>query len=120
MKLIFWGLVVIALCYAAYSGMVAVWSWIAVNNAVDEVITKDGIDAVPAGEIKTRIMRSTHEAGIPLNDRDVAVTLYDDKTVRVEVAWTMPVIVVKGDTLLAVPLSVKRASTGGVPTAVRR
>jgi hypothetical protein len=120
MRLIIWGLVIVALCYAAYSGMIAAWSWIAVNNAVDEVITKDGIDAVPAAEIKTRIMRSTNEAGIPLSDRDVAVTHYDDKTVRVEVAWTIPVIVVKGDTVLAVPLSVKRASTGGVPTAARR
>ena len=58
MRLIIWGLVIVALCYAAYSGMIAAWSWIAVNNAVDEVITKDVIDAVPAGEIKTRIMLS--------------------------------------------------------------
>ena len=37
MKVIFWGLVIVALCYGAYSGMMAAWSWIAVNNAVDEI-----------------------------------------------------------------------------------
>ena len=115
MKLIIWGLVIVALCYAAYSGMIAAWSWIAVNNAVDEVLTRDGIDSVPAREIKTRIMQSTNEAGIPLDERDVTVTHYDDRTVRVEVVWTVPVIVMRGDTVLAVPLSVKRASTA--PTA---
>lgn len=119
MRLIIWGLVIVALCYAAYSGMIAAWSWIAVNNAVDEVITRDGIDAVPEREIKTRIMQSTNEAGVPLSDRDVTVTHDDDRTIRVEVAWTVPVIVVRGDVVLAVPLSVKRASTGAT-AAVKR
>jgi hypothetical protein len=31
--------------------------------------------------------------------------------VRVEVIWTVPVIIVKGDTVLAIPLSVKRTSS---------
>ncbi len=119
MKLIIWGSVIVALCYAAYSGMIAGWSWIAVNNAVDEVITKDGIDSVPARDIKSRIMQSTNEAGIPLNERDLTVTHYDDRTVRVEVVWTVPVIVMRGDTVLAVPLSVKRASTAA-PAAAKR
>jgi hypothetical protein len=120
MRLIIWGLVIVALCYAAYSGMIAAWSWIAVNNAVDEVISKDGIDSVPAREIKNRIMQSTNEAGIPLNEREVTVTHYDDRTVRVEVAWTMPVIVMQGDTVVAVPLSVKRSSTAPTAAAVKR
>ena len=110
MRLIIWGLVIVALCYAAYSGMIAAWSWMAVNNAVDEVITREGIEAVPEREIKSRIMQSTNEAGIALNERDVTVTHYDDRTVRVEVAWIVPVIVVQGDVVLAMPLSVKRAS----------
>lgn len=119
MKLIIWGLVIVALCYAAYSGMIAAWSWIAVNNAVDEIITRDGIETVPEREIKTRIMQSTNEAGVPLNERDVTVTHYDDRSVRVEVAWTVPVIVVRGDVVLAVPLSVKQASAPAT-AAVKR
>jgi hypothetical protein len=112
MKLIIWGLAIVALCYAAYSGMIAAWSWIAVNNAVDEVIARDGIAAVPTREIKSRIIQSTDEAGVPLEEGDVTVTHHDDRTVTVEVAWTVPVVVVQGDVVLAVPLSVKRASTG--------
>jgi hypothetical protein len=119
MKLIIWGLVIVALCYAAYSGMIAAWSWIAVNNAVDEVLTRDGIEALPEREIKGRIMQSTNEAGVPINEREVTVT-HDGRTVRVEVAWTVSVIVIQGDTVLAVPLSVKRSSTATAAAAVKR
>ncbi|HXD99944.1 MAG TPA: hypothetical protein VN646_25540 [Candidatus Acidoferrum sp.] len=121
MKVILWGLVVVALVYGAYSGMIAVWSWIAVNNAVDEIITKDGIEAVPAAEIKARVMKATNEAGIPLRENDVVVTL-DERTVRVEAIWTVPVIIVKGESVLAIPLSVKRASAGSAaaPAGVGR
>jgi hypothetical protein len=111
MKVIFWGLVIVVLCYAAYSGMIAAWSWIAVNNAVDEVISRAGIDAVPPPDIKTRVLNATSEAGVPLSDRDIVVT-QEDGLVQVEVKWTIPVIVVKGDPVLAVPLSVRRASVG--------
>jgi hypothetical protein len=120
MKLIIWGLVIVAVCYAAYSGMIAAWSWIAVNNAVDEVIARDGIDAVSEREIKTRIMQSTNEAGVPLNEREIVVTHSDDRTVRVEVSWTVPVVVMRGDTVLAVPMSVKRSSTAATAAAVKR
>jgi hypothetical protein len=112
MRLIFWGLVVVAFCYAAYSGMIAAWSWIAVNNAVDEIISKDGIEAVPVPEVKARVMKATNEAGIPIADNQVLVTR-EDRGVKVEIIWTMPVIVVKGDTVLAIPLSVNRTSSGG-------
>ena len=119
MRLIIWGLVIVALCYGAYSGMIAAWSWIAVNNAVDEVIARDGIEAVPEREIKSRIMQSTGEAGVPLSERDVTVTHYDDRTVRVEVEWTVPMIVMRGEVVLAVPLSVKRASAASGAAAKR-
>jgi hypothetical protein len=111
MKLVLWGLVIVALAYGAYSGMIAAWSWITVNNAVDEIIARDGIEAVPAAEIRSRVLSSTSEAGVPLAERDVIVT-HEDRTVRVEVAWTVPVIVFNGESVLTLPLSVKRASTG--------
>jgi hypothetical protein len=112
MRLIFWGLVVVAFCYAAYSGMIAAWSWIAVNNAVDEIISKDGIDAVPVPEVKARVMKATNEAGVPIAENQVVVTR-EDRGMKVEIVWTMPIIVVKGDTVLAIPLSVNRTSSGG-------
>ena len=110
MRLIFWGLVVVAIGYAAYSGMIAAWQWVAVNTAVDEVISQAGIEAVPAAEVKSRVMTAINEAGVPLRDRDVSVTRGADRSVTVDVAWTVPVIVVKGESVLAVPLSVQRAS----------
>jgi hypothetical protein len=109
MKLFFWGVVIVVLCYGAYSGMIAVWSWIAVNNAVDEIISREGIDAVPETQIKGRILQSTAEAGVPLNDRDIVVTR-EARNLRVEVIWTIPVVVVKGDSVLAIPLSVRRVA----------
>jgi hypothetical protein len=109
-KLILWGVVIVGLGYLAYSGMIAAWSFIAVNNAVDEVLSRDGIDAVPEREIRSRVMSSTNEAGVSLNERDIVITR-DDRTVRVEVTWTISVIVMKGEPVLTVPLSVKRTST---------
>jgi len=108
-KILFWGLVVVGLLYGAYSGMIAVWSWIAVNNGVDEILSKEGVEALASDEIKTKVLASASDSGVPLTDKDVIVTR-EDRTVRVEVVWTVPVIVFKGDTVLAIPLSVKRAS----------
>ncbi|HEU4371696.1 MAG TPA: hypothetical protein VFV05_26030 [Methylomirabilota bacterium] len=112
MRLMFWGLVVVAICYGAYSGMIAVWQWIAVNNAVDEIISREGAEALPPPELKSRVMQATNEAGVPLDERSVTV-IRDDRGVQVEINWTMPVIIVRGDTVLAVPLSVKRGSRAG-------
>jgi hypothetical protein len=36
------------------------------------------------------------------------------------VAWKVPVVVMDGDTVLAVPLSVKRSSTAAAAAAVKR
>ena len=109
MRLIFWGLVIVAFCYVAYSGMLAAWSWIAVQNAVDEIISREGVESVPVPELRSRVMKAANEAGIPIGEKEVIVTR-EDKGVQVEIFWTMPVIVVKGEPVLAVPLSVKRAS----------
>jgi hypothetical protein len=110
MRLIFWGLVVVAFCYVAYSGMIAAWSWIAINNAVDEIISREGIEAVPVPEVKNRVMQAANEAGIPIRESDVIVTR-EDRGVKVEVIWTVPVVIVKGESVVAVPLSVKRVSS---------
>ena len=109
MKVIFWGLVIVALCYAAYSGMMAAWSWIAVNNAVDEIISKEGVETIPSKELKAKLMTATNEAGVPLNDKDVTVTNNVGQGVSVEVRWTVPIVVVNGDPVIAVPLAVRRS-----------
>lgn len=110
MRLIFWGVVVVALCYVSYSGMIAAWSWIAMNNAVDEIISRDGIEAVSVPEVKSRVLRAAGEAGIPVGEHGVIVTR-EEHGVQVEVFWTIPVVSVRGESVVAVPLSVKRVSS---------
>jgi len=111
MKLIFWGLVAVALAYLAYSGMVAVSSWIAVNNAVDEIVSADGVETIPSRELKSKIMSAAQAAGVPLAEKDVTVSNAGQQGVNVEVQWTVPVVVVNGDSVFAVPLAVRRSSS---------
>jgi hypothetical protein len=111
MKVIFWGLVIVALCYGAYSGMMAAWSWIAVNNAVDEIISKQGVETIPAAELKTKVLNASSEAGVSLDERSVNISRLD-KSVQIEVVWTIPVIVMKSEPVLAIPLAVRRTSAG--------
>src|SRR6266850_2939183 len=107
MKVIFWGLVIVALCYGAYSGMMAAWSWIAVNNAVDEIVSKQGVETIPAAELKTKVLNASSEAGVALDERSVSIT-QQGRAVQIEVVWTIPVISMKGEPVLAVPLAVRR------------
>jgi hypothetical protein len=109
MKLVFWGLVAVAAAYLAYSGMVAVSSWISVNNAVDEIVSADGVETIPSRELKVKVLSKANEAGVPLTDKDVVVT-NQGKGVNIEVLWTVPVIIVNGDAVFAVPLAVRRTS----------
>jgi hypothetical protein len=109
-KVIFWGLVIVALCYGAYSGMMAVWSWIAVNNAVDEIISKQGVETIPPAELKKRVLNASSEAGVTLDERAINITPLD-RQVQIEVVWTIPVIVMKSEPVLAIPLAVRRTSS---------
>ena len=109
MRLFFWGLVIVAIAWLAYSGMLAAWSYIAVNMAVDEIVSKDGVELMPARELKARVMTAANEAGVPLVEKDVVIK-DTERGVAVEVAWTVPVVIVNGDPVFAVPLSVRRTS----------
>ena len=106
MRVFFWGLVIVALCYVAYSGMMAAWSWIAVNNAVDEIISKQGVETIPAAELKKKVLSASSEAGVTLDERAISIT-----PVQIEVVWTIPVIVMKSEPVLAIPLAVRRTSS---------
>jgi len=110
MRVFFWGLVIVALCYVAYSGMMAAWSWIAVNNAVDEIISKQGVETIPAAELKKKVLTASSEAGVTRDERAISITPVD-RAVQIEVVWTIPVIVMKSEPVLAIPLAVRRTSS---------
>jgi hypothetical protein len=108
MRLVVVGLLLVAFCYVGYSVMIAAWSWIAVNNAVDEIVSRDGVEVTPARELKAKVMTAANEAGVPIGDKDVIIS--NNGRVTIEVIWTVPVIVVNGDAVFAVPLTVRRSS----------
>jgi hypothetical protein len=54
-------------------------------------------------------MTAANAAGVPLGEKDVVVTNMG-RGVNIEVLWTVPVVVVNGDAVVAVPLAVRRSS----------
>ena len=90
--------------------MIAASSWISVNNAVDEIVSKDDVVTIPSRELKSKVMSAANEAGVPLTEKDVVVTNNAGQSVSVEVLWTVPVVIVNGDAVFAVPLAVRRTS----------
>jgi hypothetical protein len=116
MRLIFWGLVVVAFCYAAYAGMMSVWSYYQISVAVDEALALKPGDRYDTRDVKRKVLHGANEGGVPLNERDVMVT-DAGRGVVVNVMWTWPVVIYKGETVLAVPMSVKRSREPEVAAA---
>lgn len=109
MKVVLWGIVVVTLGYLAYAGMMSAWQWLEIENVVDEALQPR--NATDVLTVKNNIVKDANAAGVPLTDRDVFVTA-SDRALLVHVAWTYPVILVRGEKVLAVPLSVKRTKEG--------
>jgi hypothetical protein len=113
MKVFFWGLVAVACCYAAYAGMMSAYQWYQVRSVVEDVLEPRTLAELPtAGDVKKRIVRDATSAGVPLQDREVNV-VSNRGVLAIQVLWTFPVIVYKGESVLAVPLSVKKQHQGG-------
>ena len=123
MRLVFWGLVAVAAAYAAYAGMMSAWQYFQVSGVVDDVMQPRSIAELgSAGAVKNKILKDSVESGVPLRDRDVSVTV-DNRIYIVNVIWSFPVIVYRGEPVLAIPLSLKRTKqTAGAfaPSGDRR
>ena len=106
MKVIFWLLVGIGFVYAFYSAGVAAYSYLQVSDIVTETIAaRSRLDRYErAPRVKDDILKKTLEAGVTLDERDVFVA-EEDRTLRVLVRWSHPVIIYKGDAVLAIPIS---------------
>jgi hypothetical protein len=108
MKVIFWGLVAVAFAYAAYGVMMSGYQYLTLSNVVDDATQKQSLAEHPTPrELKAKIVKDSVDAGVPLTDRDVAVTMAD-RVVTVNIIWTFPMIMYKGEPVLAIPLSLKR------------
>ena len=113
MRMIFWLLVAFLVCYAFYAGVMSGWQYFQVSSTVDEAFEQRSVgQAFETRPIRDYILRVTNEAGVPLTDRDVSVLQVSDQIV-VDIVWSYPVLIFKGEVVLAVPLSVKRQRAQG-------
>ena len=108
MRVFFWGLVVVACCYVFYAGSMSIYQWFQVRSLIDETLEPRNLrELVTAGDVRTRIVREANQAGIPLAEGEVSV-VSAERELKVNVVWTFPVIVYKGESVLAIPLSVQK------------
>lgn len=119
MRVFFWGLVAVACCYLAYAGMMSVYQWFQIHSVIDETLQPRNLrELATAADVKTRILREANEAGVPIEEREVSVVLAE-RELKLNVVWTFPVIVYKGESVLAIPLSVKKSHPLGGGRAYR-
>jgi hypothetical protein len=115
MKLFFWGLVAVAAAYGAYAVMMSAWQYLQVSGVVDDVFQPRTLTELGSAQaVKEKILRDTAESGVPLESRDVSVTV-SERLYTVNVIWSFPVIIYRGEPVLSIPLSLKRekAVAGG-------
>ena len=109
MKIFFWGLVAVAGCYAFYAGVMSAYQWFQVYSVIDETFQPRNMrELTTVTDVRSRIVREANEAGVPLDEREVTI-VSAERELKVNVAWTFPVIVYKGESVLAIPLSVKKS-----------
>jgi hypothetical protein len=113
MRMIFRLALFLGFCYAFYAGAMSAWQYFQVAGTVDEAFEQRNIgQSFDLQQIRDHVLRVANEAGVPLSEREVSVQLRGDQVI-VEVIWSFPVVVFKGEVVLAVPLSVKRQRTQG-------
>ena len=119
MRVFFWGLVAVACFYVAYAIMMSGYQWFQVRSVIEETLEPRNFrELATLGDVKTRILREANEAGVPIEEREVSVTSAE-RVLKVNVVWTFPVIVYKGESVLAIPLSVKKSHPLGGRAAYR-
>lgn len=115
MRVFFWGLVAVACFYAAYAIMMSGYQWFQVRSVIEETLEPRNFrELSTVVDVKMRILREAKEAGVPIEEREVSV-VSADRMLKVNVVWTFPVIVYKGESVLAIPLSVKKSHPLGGP-----
>ena len=108
MRVFFWGLVAVAFCYVGYALMMSAYQWFQVRTVVEDTLEPRNLGELPTpAAVKTRIVKESISAGVPISEREVNV-VSTRGGLAIQVVWTFPVIVYKGEPVLAVPLSVKR------------
>jgi hypothetical protein len=109
MKLVIIMLALVAFAYAAYAGFLTVSEYYKMSSTVDQAVanvpSERGKDR--AAELKEVVLRYGRAAGIPLDDWDVTVA-EKDAALKVSVRWSHPVMLIRGEPVLAYPVWVER------------
>src|SRR5437879_12986253 len=89
--------------------MRSAWQYFQVSGVVDDVMQPRAIaDLGSARAVKAKILKETAESGVPLADRDVSVTI-ENRVYIVNIIWSFPVIIYKGEPVLSIPRSLMRS-----------
>jgi hypothetical protein len=116
MKVLTWGVIIVGFAYLAYAGMMSVWSYFQVAGAVEEALEARSLsERHDPRAVKQTILTSVNQAGVPLQEHDVTVTA-SERALDVSVVWTFPVVIYKGEPVLAIPLSVERTRAQAAQT----
>ena len=113
MKFVGWLIVLAALGHAFYSGAMAFWQRSQVAAAVDLALDAQQRQAAPidpAGSVHRAVLQAAQGYRIPLKDDSVRVS-ERDRGLTVVVSWSHPVLVVRGEPAVAIPLWVERSVT---------
>ena len=121
MKFLFGLIVIVALAYAAYTGILAAGTYFEVSQIIDDAVLdlKPGmIDASrqalggsrgdPALKLREAVLAKTTKASLPISEDDVVVTEADQK-LQIKVTWSQPVNFYQDKIAFALPLSVTRS-----------
>jgi hypothetical protein len=107
-RLVFWGLVAVAICWVAYGVMMSAWQYFEVAGVVDDALRSRNVaDIGTARTVKDRILKASAESGIPLDADDVNVSL-ENQTYSVNVIWSFPILIYQGQPVLRIPMSLSR------------
>lgn len=122
MKFLFGLLVLVGLCYAAYTGILAAGTYFEVSQIIDDAVLdlKPGmIDTArqalsgsrgdPAQKLREAVLAKTTKASLPITEDNVVVTETPDQKLQVSVKWSQPVNIYQDRIVFALPLSVTRS-----------
>jgi len=120
-RFLFGLLVIVAVVYAAYTGILAAGTYFEVSQIIDDAVLdlKPGmIDANrqamgsrgdPALKLREAVLAKTTKASLPITEDDVVVTETSDQRLQVKVTWAQPVNLYQDKIAFALPLSVTRS-----------
>ncbi len=134
MRLFFWLFVVALAACLVFSGAQALSSYLDARRIIQESVDLEtpglaeqmlqGRWRLDSGDrtrkIRERILKAAAEVEIPVDPGDVTVSEDKDGVVTVRMSWTQPMVTVRGERYLILPIAVTRTYDLAARTAATR